>query len=446
MRLYEALQVRTGEIVSFVGAGGKSTAMYRLGRELAEEGWRVITTTTTMIRPPSPSQTGALVVQEDVTQALLAAEQALHSEHLITVTARRLQAEGKLKGIDTGLVAALARLADVVLVEADGARGLPLKAPAVHEPVVPAETTLFIPVVGGDAIGSRLSSESVHRPELIARLTGLRLGELLEPEAVAGLLVHPEGALKGAPAHARLVPLINKVHGGAALEAARHIAARIKGHAALDRVLIGAVATEDPIVECWRRVSAVVLAAGASQRFDAPKQLLDVAGLPMVAHVLHQVMASSVDEIVVVLGCFAEQITPHIPPGCRVTMNTQWQEGLSSSLRAGLEVIDSRAEAVLFVLADQPGLTGEAIEHILRAYYGSTKPMVVPMYGDRRGTPALFDRRLFSALRALRGDVGGREVIARLPDEVLAVEMPSAEMLLDIDTGYDYERFLQQER
>jgi molybdenum cofactor cytidylyltransferase len=269
---------------------------------------------------------------------------------------------------------------------------------------------------------------------------------VLGPSAIADLLVHPQGALKGAPAHARVAPLINKVHDRSTLDAARQIAARIRGHALLDRVLIGAVAAENPIVECQRRISAIVLAAGASQRFGSPKQLVDIAGLSMIAHVLRQVMASSVDESVVVLGCSAEQIAPYVPLGCRVVVNTDWQEGLSSSLRAGLGAIDPRAEAVLFVLADQPRLTSESIEHILRAYYGTTRSIVVPMSEGRRGTPALFDRKLFPALVALRGDVGGREVMARLPDEILTVEMSSPEMFLDVDTRRDYERFLQQQR
>jgi molybdenum cofactor cytidylyltransferase len=445
MRLCEALQVRKGEVVSLVGAGGKTTAMYRLGTELAEQGWRVVTTTTTMIRPPSPLQTGALIVEDDPARAAQAAEQALRSEHLITLAARRLATEDKLKGIDPRLVAVLARLADAVVVEADGARGMSLKAPAAHEPVVPAETTLFVPVVGGDAIGCRLGPETVHRPELVARLTGLKPGDVLGPSAIADLLVHPQGALKGAPAHARVVPLINKVHDRSTLDAARQIAARIRGHALLDRVLIGAVAAENPIVECQRRVSAIVLAAGASERFGSPKQLVDIAGVPMITHVLRQVLASSVDETVVVLGCSAEQIAPHIPSGCRVVVNTDWQKGLSSSLQAGLRTMDPKAEAALFVLADQPRLTREGIEHILQAYYGTTRSIVVPMSEGRRGTPALFDRKLFPALCTLRGDVGGREVMAQMPDEILTVDIPSPEMFLDVDTRHDYERFLRQQ-
>jgi molybdenum cofactor cytidylyltransferase len=455
MHLWEGLQVHKGEVISFVGAGGKTTAMYRLGRELAGLGWRVITTTTTMIRPPSPEETDALIVEGNPAQALLMAEEALRHKGLITVVSQPLETENKLKGVEPGQVAALAALADAVIVEADGAKGLSLKAPAAHEPVVPAGTTLLVPVVGVDAVGRRLAEGTVHRPELVARLTKVPLGETISGALLATLLVHPQGALKGTPADARVMPLINKVHDEAALVTAREIARRIKGNPSLERVLIGAVASDDPILECWRRVAAVVLAAGASRRFGQPKLILPVLGTTIIERVLNAVMATSVDEVVVVLGHSAAQIAERIPAGCKTVLNEAWKTGISSSIRAGLEAIDGsdgpspgrgRVEALLFVLADQPQVKSEEIERVLQAYYGSMKPIVVPVYHGQRGTPALFDRSLFSALKNLRGDVGGRQLIGRFADRMLAVEMQSSDMFFDIDTPVAYEEFLERNR
>jgi molybdenum cofactor cytidylyltransferase len=236
-----------------------------------------------------------------------------------------------------------------------------------------------------------------------------------------------------------VAPLINKVHDEATLVAARQVASRIKANPSLERVLIGAVGTDDPVIECWRRVSAVVLAAGASKRFGRPKQLLPIAGTTMIEHVLNVLRASSVDEVVVVLGHSAAQVAGRIPPGCRTVLNEDWEAGVSWSIRAGLEAIDDKAEAALFVLADQPHINSEAIERILQAYYGSIKSIVVPAYRGQSGAPVLFDRSLFSALKALRGDVGGRQIIARFADQVLTVEMQSSDMFIDIDTPSDYE-------
>ena len=444
MRLREALQARRGEVISFVGAGGKTTAMYCLGRELACESWRVITTTTTRIRPPSAAQTEALVLESDPARALCLVEEALRAGTPVTLCTQRLEAETKLEGIPCSLAAALVRLADAVIIEADGARGRSLKAPAAHEPVVPSETTLFVPVVGIDAVGRRLTRHVAHRPELVAEVTGVARGEVISASVLADLLVHTQGGLKGAPIHARVMPLINKVEDEVALASARQIAARVKANSSVGRVLIGAVRAVDPVVECWRRVSAIVLAAGASKRFGAPKQLLPVGGTTMIERVLNAVMASCVDEVVVVLGHAAAQVAQCVPSGCRTVLNENWESGLSTSMQAGLQAIDPAAEAAILVQADQPSVTGEAIDRILHTYYGSTKAIVVPVYHGRRGTPVLFDRRLFSALREVRGDVGGREVLARLADEVCRVEMSSPDVFVDIDTLVDYERYLER--
>lgn len=446
MLLCQALQVRKGEIIAFVGAGGKTTAMYRLGHELADRGWRVITTTTTMIRPPSREQTPALIMESDGEAATFLAKDALRSRNLVTVAAERLEAGGKLKGVEPGVIASLAQVADAVIVEADGAKGLSLKAPASYEPVIPAATTLLIPVVGIDAVGRRLAADAVHRPQLVSALTGLQCGQLIDISTVATLLVHEQGGLKGAPTNALVMPLINKVHDPAALARAREVAGRIKSTPALDRVLVGAVAADDPILECWRRVSAVVLAAGASTRLGRPKQLLPVAETTMIAHVLQALRNTSVHEVVVVLGHVAEQIAQYIPPWCRIVVNTEWRAGISSSIRAGLEAVDDAASSALFVPVDQPRLTSTQIEHILRAHYKSTEPIVVPVYGGQRGTPALFSRSLFPFLKALEGDVGGRQLIERFPDHVQAVQMPSSDVLLDIDTPVDYEDFLKEKQ
>ncbi|MBC7260726.1 MAG: putative selenium-dependent hydroxylase accessory protein YqeC, partial [Chloroflexi bacterium] len=425
---------------------GKTSTMYRLGRELANLGWRVIATTTTMIRPPSLAPKEALVVSSNSEEALRLTKEALRQNSLITLAAQRLEAENKLKGIEPSLVDELVKLADAVIIEADGARGRSLKAPASYEPVIPAITTLLVPLVGIDAVGCILNEETVHRPQLVAELTGLALGEVIHASAIAKLLVHEQGALKGAPLHARVMPFINKVQDKGALATARQIARQIKRVPSLERVLIGAAATDNPVMECWRRVSAVVLAAGASKRFGVPKQLLPFAGKTMIEHVLEAVMATSVDEVVVVLGYAADQIMKHVPTTCRIVLNREWEEGIGSSIRRGIKAVDRRTEAALFVLADQPLISAEALEQILYAYYGTAKPIVASECYGKRGIPALFDRCLFPELEALQGDIGGRQIIARFPDQVVPVEVQSPEILWDVDTIADYERLLERNR
>lgn len=260
MELCHALgMVLPGEVVSLVGAGGKTSAMYRLARELADAGYRGVVTTTTKVWVPTPEQVPELVVAERWPQAVADLEAALARKPLVALGASR-GPEGKLYGIDPDWVGALrpGLGVDFVLVEADGAAGRPLKGPAGHEPVIPPSTTLLVPVVGASALGQPLGSETAHRPEIVARLTGLSLGEAITPQAVARLLLHPEGNTKGAPASARVVPLINQVDTPQARALAQDVAALVLQQG-LGRVVLSRLAVEPPEFEV---VAALVGNAG----------------------------------------------------------------------------------------------------------------------------------------------------------------------------------------
>ncbi len=129
---------------------------------------------------------------------------------------------------------------DWVVVEADGSRMLPVKAPAAHEPVIPDETGLLVPVVGIDALSGPIR-EVAHRPERVSAITGLAPEETLTPEALAALLTSSQGGLKDAPQAARVAVLINKVESPAQLEAARRVARCILREPRVERVAIGAL-------------------------------------------------------------------------------------------------------------------------------------------------------------------------------------------------------------
>lgn len=442
MRLSNAIGIRRGDVVAFVGGGGKTTAMFTLARELVAEGWRVLTTTTTMIAPPGPEAETCLLIASELNEARQQVELALPAGGHVTLAAEHLPDQNKLRGVPPEWIPDLASLVDAVLVEADGAKMKPFKAPAAHEPVMPVGASLLIPVVGIDAVGKSLNPETTHRPERIAALTGLPLGAAITPQVVAQVLTHADGALKGFRGD-RVVPLVNKVSSTEELVAAREIANLIMSSSAANRVLIGAVA-EGCVAENWRPVSAVVLAAGGSTRMGSPKLLLKVGGKAMLSRVLDTLTSLPLLEVTVVLGASGSQLLPHIPPTCKVVHNPRWREGLSSSLRLGLESIDPRAEAALFVLADQPLLRPETLLQLLYAYFGSEKGIVVPEHGGRRGTPVLFDRRHFPRLQQVRGDTGGREVIEQMPNDVLAVPVDSTDVLTDVDTMQDYRNLIQE--
>ncbi|MBI5250333.1 MAG: putative selenium-dependent hydroxylase accessory protein YqeC [Desulfomonile tiedjei] len=195
-------------MIAITGAGGKTSLMYALAREFVSNGETVITTTTTKIFPPHSGQSPMILLSDDPELLGLAGE--LHQHRHVTLGRHIVQETGKIEGIDDETLKACMRLADRVVVEADGAAGKPVKAPEEWEPVIPMITDLVIPVTGLDCLGKPATDQWVFRLEKFLALTGLRQGEVISPDALERLLAHPRGALKGAGSHSRIIPFLNK--------------------------------------------------------------------------------------------------------------------------------------------------------------------------------------------------------------------------------------------
>jgi len=255
MKLKEALDIKSGEVISLVGGGGKTTLMFALSRELVSTGERVITTTTTKILEPSSSETPLLLLEPEEEEVVNLLPHNLDKYGHITLAAQKLPS-GKLNGISPALVIKLAesKQASYIIVEADGAAGRSLKAPNPTEPVIPGNTSLVIPVVGIDALGCNLTEKNVFRPEIVSKLTGLPLGAVISAEAIAILITHPEGITKGSPAHARIIPFINKVDLDEGLSKSRGLATKILRvrHPQIERVILGQVQFPQPVMEVVR--------------------------------------------------------------------------------------------------------------------------------------------------------------------------------------------------
>lgn len=250
--LSEALGIGDREIVAFVGAGGKTVAMFHLGRELRAAGARPVLTTTTKILVPAESPDQDVVVESDPAALIAAVERAL-ARGRIPVAAVATTADGKLAGVRPERVDDLAAAAGAthVLVEADGAARKPFKAPNDDEPVIPRATTLVVAVVGIDALG-RPVSEAAHRPERVTALTGLGPANVLDARSIARVMLAERGVMKGAPAGARTVVLVNKADDAARLRDARSLARELMAQGA-QRVVVAALERGDAIIEVSRR-------------------------------------------------------------------------------------------------------------------------------------------------------------------------------------------------
>ncbi|MCS6807165.1 MAG: selenium cofactor biosynthesis protein YqeC [Acidobacteriota bacterium] len=238
MDLAARLKLRSNDVVSFVGGGGKTTCIFRLGRELFQQRRKAIITTTTRIGAWQTDGHPVLMLSCWPTASAwlsqLHAQLAFHS--VVIVVAKR--EDHKLIGIAPEAISSFCSFVDAVLVEADGARSRSLKAPAAYEPVWPPATTLAIAVVGVDAVGAPFNSTVVHRLEQVAAIAGLSEGELITPHAVASCILHEDGLFARVPSMARRCVLINKVNSEAQRAVAMQIAQIVAGRdSALDVVI-----------------------------------------------------------------------------------------------------------------------------------------------------------------------------------------------------------------
>ena len=250
-RLPEALQLEGGGVVSLGGAGGKTSLMYRLARELAGAGQSVLTTTTTHIRPPAAEECALCILAPTAEEILAHAAGRLGEHRHISAAAGRAGESGKLRGLASEEVDRLqaAGLFDWIIVEADGAAGRPIKAPADHEPVIPACTGWLVGMIGLAALGRPLAEQWVFRPEAFARLSGLAPGAAVTVEAAAALLVHGRGVLKGAPARSRCFAFLNQADGPDRRAAGARIAGIVRqaGGSPIRRLILGRALGEVPV-------------------------------------------------------------------------------------------------------------------------------------------------------------------------------------------------------
>src|SRR5262245_9619753 len=183
------------------------------------------------------------------------------------------------------------------------------------------------------------------------------------------------------------------------------------------------------------RVSAIVLAAGMSRRMGATKQLLRAGERTLLEHTLHTVRQSHADEIILVLALGEKRILVSIPTiGLKVVVNEAYQEGMGSSLRAGISMIDPQAQAALIMLADQPFVLPATLDQLIDHHQNFRPQIVIPIYKGFRGNPVLLDRSVFAEVASLKGDIGCRAIFGEHTENIARVAVDDPGILLDVDT------------
>lgn len=202
MELYRALGVVPGDVVAFVGAGGKSSAILQAATELGVAGVKVLVAPTTKMFVAEAEAIGPIFIGEDGTTLRSEVERAL-ADGGVAGAGSGMLSKDRINGVEAAMVPTLAPEYGVTLVEADGSRRRPIKGTAAHEPLLPGGVTLVVAVGGIDALGQTVDEEHVHRPEVFAKITGVGPGHTIAPAAFARALLAgfhsvPEGVRRAA--------------------------------------------------------------------------------------------------------------------------------------------------------------------------------------------------------------------------------------------------------
>ena len=456
MNLSRALRVDPGECIAFSGSGGKTTALFTLARQL---GAPVLVTTTTHLSLEQLSLADRIITVDDISEIEII---FAHLENEVVLLIGEQNDPGRVSGVPEKILEDVLQFTKRrgvnLLIEADGSRQRPMKAPATHEPAIPSFVDSVVVVAGLTALGKPLTDEWVHRVDIFAKLADMVKGEEITTGAIIQVLIDPLGGLKGISEGMRKVCLLNQADNVKLQAQGNRIARKLipwyeaavvaffkddlQGLSGTDR---GFPADQIPdrseILAVHEQIAAIILAAGGSDRMGRTKQLLSWRGEPLVRHVAKAALDEGIDQVFIVLGAAGDEIKG-VMNGLPVEFvdNPDWQLGQSSSIHAGLAALPGGIGAAIFLLADQPQLSPTLLRTLIEKHTSTLSPIIAPLVDGQRGNPVLFDRHTFPDLQTIRGDTGGRSLFSQY--SVDWVVWHDESILLDIDTEEDYQRLL----
>lgn len=439
MKLKQAFDIVRGDVISFIGAGGKTSTLIGLGYELSELNWRVLATTTTTISEDQLALFPHVMRYDAGSQAI---SQALTEHQFVFLYDKVWQ--GKVYGPAVEWTPQLLDSvdSDVLLMEADKSDGLPFKAPYENEPIIPTEASLVVPVVSLSVLGRSFDDEHVYNPQAMADKYGFVENSRVKSPWIAQILRDDELGLRGIPDKARVIAFLNQTPERGYLRGRARLIARLALQSnRIHGVALGSVRSAEPIYELQRSVGAIVLAGGQSVRMGQPKVLLPwEKNKTIIEHITLQLIRSRIHHIRVVTGFYADEVKALIKPlGVKVVHNRSHKTGeMLSSLKAGLRTMPDNMAATLVVLGDQPRIQPKVIYQLLSAYARGEGDLLIPSYRMRRGHPILIGRQYWAEILSLKRNQVLRDVINSHSDKITHIDVNTDSILRDVDTPEDY--------
>ncbi|HNB40044.1 MAG TPA: selenium cofactor biosynthesis protein YqeC [Anaerolineales bacterium] len=426
-------QAKENPVVCFVGAGGKTTALFQLARQrIGKKNSLVLVTATSHLGVwQIPLADHHVIVNkiEDLqlpSNGVVLVTGEIEKDRTLPVTGNALNwLRAKCNSENVPL-----------LIEADGSRQKPVKAPATHEPPIPDFADIVVYVCGISGIGKALNDENIHRPEIFSELTNLKMNEQVSAQSLISFLTHPQGGLKNIPAHANRIALLNQADTPELQSMGGAIAQKLLP--TFDAVVIGSL--QNNVIHLVERTAGIILAAGSSSRYGQLKQLLDWKGKAFVRHVAETALQAGLDPVVVVTGFRHADIAPHLQDlPVNIVYNPAYEQGQSTSIKAGLAALPKNTGAALFLLADQPQIPADVMRALIESHASERQSILAPLVlEEKRVNPVLFDRVTFPDLMQLTGDIGGRGIFDK--HKVSFLPWHDDILIFDVDKPEDYER------
>ncbi len=442
MEIFRALRINADTRMAFVGAGGKTTAMFRAARQART---KVIVASAAHLAVDEAALADRHFIIQSGGDLARAGRQLVEGVNLVTGE------EGPRRrylGLSEGLILGIKRLADnncvPLLIEADGSRRLPLKAPAEHEPPIPQWVNAVVVVAGLSALGKPLDESAVFRADIFSQLSGKPSGSLLQFADVCQVLTHPLGGLKNIPEAAGKILLLNQWE-AASLSTEELREAKDLLLARFESIVVSSMqSVGDEVKFRLENVAGIILAAGQSERFGRPKQLLAWKGKPFIQHVVDAALQAELYPIIVVLGAVIEPIQKVLSQyPIEIINNEEWSYGQAESTAAGARAVAGRCGAAIFLLSDMPQVSVDMLREYLSFHGQNDYYILAPKASGQPANPVMFDRRCFPALVKLHGRTGGRQLFNDLP--VTWLEMQDPFLALDVDTPEDYQTLISHE-
>ena len=191
------------------------------------------------------------------------------------------------------------------------------------------------------------------------------------------------------------------------------------------------------------KIGAIILAAGQSERMGKPKLFLPYLNNPLIHYPVSIAVEMNLDPILVVGGRYSQQLQIELSDflnDIAIIHNAEFEKGMSSSLKIGINALGDELDGVIIFLGDQPFVSNEVVQKLIQKYKVSNNSKIIrPRFGIQPGHPILFDKSLFSKFQALTGDEGGKSIIKANEDKLLYIDFEDTKLNFDIDTPLDYE-------